>query len=124
MPRRPRLYVAGGFYHAILRGNGRQATFFGQEDRDQWQCILQEGSGRYQHRLHNYSWMTNHVHMAIKVGVEPLTRFMRYFGQSLHPLSQSTGHSCATVTEVARRFGRAQSGLSRSINRLRDKVNK
>jgi len=30
-------------------------------------------------------------------------------------------HGCATVTEVALRFGRAHSGLSRAMNRLRDK---
>ena len=29
---------------------------------------------------------------------------------------------CATVTEVAKRFGRAHSGLSRAMNRLRDQI--
>ena len=28
MPRKPRLHVPGGFYHVILRGNGRQDIFF------------------------------------------------------------------------------------------------
>ena len=96
MPRRPRLHVPGGFYHAILRGNGRQAIFFDNEDRDQWQSILQEGLKRYQHRLHAYCWMTNHVHMAIQVGVEPLAGFMRYlasrYARFLNRKNQRPGH--------------------------------
>jgi hypothetical protein len=33
----------------------------------------------------------------------------------------ATENGCATLTEVAKRFGRAHSGLSRAMNRLRDK---
>jgi len=36
MPRKPRLHVPGGLYHAILRGNGRQAIFFADFDRRRW----------------------------------------------------------------------------------------
>lgn len=77
MPRRPRLHLPGGFYHVILRGNGRQAIFIDSEDRDQWENIVQEALVRHRHRLHAYCWMTNHVHMAIQVNVEPLAGFMR-----------------------------------------------
>jgi hypothetical protein len=35
-----------------------------------------------------------------------------------------TRQGSATGTEVARRFGRAHSGLSRSMNRLRDETDK
>ena len=78
MPRRPRLHLPGGFYHVILRGNGRQAIFFDHEDRDEWQSVLQDGLLRHRHRLHAYCWMTNHVHMAIQAGSEPLAGFMRF----------------------------------------------
>ena len=78
MPRRPRLHVPGGFYHVILRGNGRQAVFFDAEDREHWENILQQGLTRHQHRLHAYCWMTNHVHMAIQAGAEPLAGFMGF----------------------------------------------
>jgi len=77
MPRQPRLHLPGGFYHVILRGNGRQAIFFDNEDRDQWQAILQKALVRCRHRLHAYCWMTNHVHMAMQAGAEPLSDFMR-----------------------------------------------
>ena len=78
MPRRPRLHLHGGFYHVILRGNGRQAVFFDAEDHEQWQLILYQGLTRYRHRLHAYCWMTNHVHMAIQAGAEPLDGFMGF----------------------------------------------
>ena len=77
MSRQPRLHLPGGFYHVILRGNGRQAIFFDSEDRNQWQTILQKALARYRHRLHAYCWMNNHVHMAVQAGVEPLADFMR-----------------------------------------------
>ena len=96
MPRRPRLHLPGGFYHAILRGNGRQAIFFDNEDRDQWQEILQDGLTRYRHRLHAYCWMTNHVHMAIQVGAEPLAGFMRFlasrYARFVNRKNQRPGH--------------------------------
>ena len=96
MPRRPRLHLPGGFYHVILRGNGRQAIFFDNKDRDRWQKILHEGLTRYQHRLHAYCWMTNHVHMAIQVGAEPLAGFMRFlasrYARFLNRKNQRPGH--------------------------------
>lgn len=33
---------------------------------------------------------------------------------------QATEQNIATLSEIARRFGRAHSGLSRTLNRLRD----
>lgn len=78
MARKPRIHVPGGFYHVILRGNGRQAIFFDAEDRRQWQLFLEKGLTRHQHRLHAYCWMTNHVHMALQAGAEPLAKFMAY----------------------------------------------
>jgi REP element-mobilizing transposase RayT len=96
MPRRPRIHLHGGFYHVILRGNGRQAIFLDNEDRDQWQDILREGLVRYRHRLHVYCWMTNHVHMVIQVGVDPLAGFMRFlasrYARFLNRKTQRPGH--------------------------------
>ena len=59
MPRKPRLHLPGGFYHVILRGNGRQAIYFDAADRDQWEAYLQQGLTRYGHRIHAYCWMTS-----------------------------------------------------------------
>jgi putative transposase len=82
MPRKPRLHLPGGFYHVILRGNGRQSIFFNAADRAQWEDYLQQGLTRYGHRLHAYCWMTNHVHMAIQAGTDPLARFMAFLASN------------------------------------------
>ena len=76
MPRKPRIHIPGGFYHVILRGNGRQAIFFDGTDRNKWEDLLQTSLHRYEHRLHAYCWMTNHVHMAVQASREPLSGFM------------------------------------------------
>ena len=88
--------MPGGLYHTILRGNGRQPIFLDPEDREQWQDVLQDGLVRYGHRLHAYCWMTNHVHMAIQAGTEPLAGFMRFLASSyaryLNRKNQRQGH--------------------------------
>ena len=33
MSRKPRIHLAGGMYHVMLRGNGGQAIFFSERDR-------------------------------------------------------------------------------------------
>lgn len=76
MPRKPRLFVAGGFYHVVLRGNGRADIFFEDSDREEWQSLLQNGLDRCGHRLHAYCWMTNHVHLLLQAGDVPLSNFL------------------------------------------------
>ncbi len=78
MARRPRLHIPGGFYHIILRGNGRQAIFFDADDRDRWEALLADGLHHYPHRVHAYCWMTNHVHLAVQAHAEPLSRFVAF----------------------------------------------
>jgi putative transposase len=78
VPRKPRLHVSGGLYHVILRGNGRQAIFFDDDDRIRWMRFLQTGLERYQDEVHAYCWMTNHVHMAIRSASRPLSELMRF----------------------------------------------
>jgi len=78
MPRKPRLHLPGGYYHVILRGNARQDIFFDEDDRQRWQCCIQKGIERHGHRVHVYCWMTNHVHLAIQAGTDPLSGFMTF----------------------------------------------
>jgi len=82
MARKPRIRVYGGFYHVILRGDGRQNIFFAATDRNKWQDILQKGLSRYGRRIHAYCWMTNHIHMAVQVGSQPLANCMGYIASS------------------------------------------
>lgn len=77
MPRSPRVHVPGGFYHAILRGNHRQAIFHREDDYRTFERILADALVRYGAHLHAYCWMPNHVHLAIQVGEVPLGKLMQ-----------------------------------------------
>lgn len=96
MPRPPRLHVSGGLYHAILRGNHRQAIFTVEDDYLAFEDILRAALERYGARLHAYCWMPNHVHLAIQVGAPPLGRVMHLLASRYARLKQkmvpTTGH--------------------------------
>ena len=96
MARKPRIHVPGGFYHVILRGNSRQDIFFTKNDRQLWESLISQGVGRYEHRIHAYCWMTNHVHIAIQAGQEPLANFISFvasnYARKINLRSERTGH--------------------------------
>jgi putative transposase len=96
MPRKPRIHVPGGFYHIILRGNARQDIYFDVGDRITWQTLIEEGLGRYEHRVHAYCWMTNHIHMARQAGADPMARFMTYlssnYARKINLRKRRSGH--------------------------------
>jgi putative transposase len=76
MPRQRRLHVSGGLYHAVLRGNHRQAIFAGSDDYLCFEDIVARALERYGATLHAYCWMTNHVHLAIGIADAPLGSVM------------------------------------------------
>lgn len=77
MARKPRLHENGGVYHVMLRGNGGQNIFFDGDDHYHFYLLLQQGIARYGHRIHGFCLMSNHVHLAIQVGEEPLAKIMQ-----------------------------------------------
>lgn len=77
MARKPRLHYTGAVYHVMIRGNGGQNIFDNDEDRCRFYLFLQEGVERYEHRIHAFCLMRNHVHLAIQVGEKPLARIMQ-----------------------------------------------
>jgi REP element-mobilizing transposase RayT len=96
MPRRPRLHVPDGVYHAVLRGNHRQPIFFAPADYHRFEHFLAEALVQYACRLHAYCWMSNHVHLAIQVGDRPLGALMRVVASRYARATQraipTTGH--------------------------------
>jgi len=96
MPRKPRLHVAGGLYHAILRGNHRQVIFQADADYLAFEDILGAALDRYAARLHAYCWMPNHVHLAVQVSDAPLGRLMHLVASRYARRTQrkvpTTGH--------------------------------
>lgn len=96
MSRPRRLHVPGGLYHAVLRGNHREAIFGHDDDYLHFEEIVARALERYGAELLAYCWMTNHVHLAIRVGEAPLgavmgivaSRYARARQQTL----ETTGH--------------------------------
>lgn len=76
MPRQRRIHVSGGLYHAVLRGNHRQPIFGGNDDYLCFEEILARALERYGAGLFAYCWMTNHVHLAIRIAEAPLGSVM------------------------------------------------
>lgn len=77
MARKPRIHLPGGLYHVMLRGNGGQPVFLGDEDRFRFYLLLQEGTVRFGYRVHAFCLMTNHIHLALQCGDLPLQRGMQ-----------------------------------------------
>ena len=77
MVRQTRIHLAGALYHVMLRGNGGQSIFFNDADREHFERLVGEGVTRFEHRIHGYCWMENHVHLAIQVNQVPLAKIMQ-----------------------------------------------
>lgn len=96
MSRPPRLHVAGGLYHVVLRGNHRQPIFHAHSDRAMLDDLVAQAIARCHARVHAYCWMTNHIHLAVQVAETPLGPLMqRIAGQYARRLQQhvpTTGH--------------------------------
>ena len=96
MARKSRLHVSGGLYHVILRGNARQDVFFSPADRRYFCQLMAEGVERFGYRVHAFCLMTNHLHLALQAGDQPLSmglqnlafRYTRYLNARL----QRVGH--------------------------------
>ncbi|MDQ6982630.1 MAG: transposase [Mariprofundus sp.] len=80
MARKPRVHLPGGYYHVMMRGNGGSDIFFSAADRSRFLLLLQEGIGRYGHRVHAFCLMGNHVHLLIQVGSIPLSNIIQNLG--------------------------------------------
>ena len=77
MARKPRIHYPGAFYHVILRGNAGNSIFFEDMDRSKFFLLLQEGIERFNHRVHAYCLMSNHLHLIVQVGDIPLSRIIQ-----------------------------------------------
>ncbi|KPK95336.1 MAG: transposase [Deltaproteobacteria bacterium SM23_61] len=77
MARKPRIHYPGAVYHVVVRGNARQEIFFSAADRFHFLSLLQDGLERYDHRVHAFCLMPNHIHLAVQVGEVSLSRIMQ-----------------------------------------------
>ena len=77
MPRKPRQTVAGGRYHVFSRGNRRQPTFSGDEDRRRHLWGLADVAERFGWLLLAWCQMGNHDHMIVETPIDNLSRGMQ-----------------------------------------------
>jgi len=80
MARKPRVHLPGGYYHVMMRGNCGNDIFFSTADRSRFLLLLQAGIARYNHRVHAFCLMDNHVHLLIQVGSVPLSKIIQNLG--------------------------------------------
>lgn len=96
MPRKPRLHVPGGFYHVILRGNHREPLFGAERDRAYLNALVGDAAARFDLRILAYCWMTNHLHLAVRVGdvplAQPMQRLAMRYSRHIHRDTGQVGH--------------------------------
>jgi putative transposase len=63
MPRQPRHFQAGGFYHIVNRGNNKQTTFYDDGDYQQFLRLLSKGCDKYSVDIISMCLMPNHFHI-------------------------------------------------------------
>lgn len=82
MSRKPRIHRPAAFYHVMLRGNNGQEIFFSDRDRCRICLLIQEGLERFDHRIHGFCLMSNHIHLVIQVGTVSLSCLMHHLASA------------------------------------------
>jgi putative transposase len=77
MPRTARKKSCSGIYHILMRGINRQTVFEDEEDCIQFLEALQRYKEKSKYEIYAYCLMGNHVHLLLKIGIEPLEQIMR-----------------------------------------------
>ena len=77
MPRKPRKWYKGACYHVMARGNRRTALFRSDEDYRVFIMQLVKIQKKYPFDLHAYCLMTNHFHLEITTGDDPIWKIMK-----------------------------------------------
>ncbi len=77
MARPLRIELAGGLYHVTSRGDGHEAIFLEDADRQAWLDLLGQVCKRFNWVCHAWCQMTNHYHIIIETVEGNLSRGMR-----------------------------------------------
>lgn len=96
MARKPRCHVPEAFYHVIARGNHQQEIFHDEGYYLHYLSLLEKNAVKHAVTIHAYALMTNHVHLLVQVGEQPLGDFMQGvqqgYTQYVNTRNQQTGH--------------------------------
>lgn len=78
MARKPRFHLQNGTYHVMLRGNDGQSIFLTDKDRVRMCLLIQEGVERFGHNIQAFCLMTNHIHLAVRVNENSISRIIQH----------------------------------------------
>lgn len=82
MPRKAREKSNSDIYHIIMRGINRQTIFEDDEDSQHFIQTIRRYKEQSGYKIYAYCLMGNHVHLLLKIGIEPLEQVMRRIGGS------------------------------------------
>ncbi len=82
MARQKRLQSETGIYHVMLRGINKQKVFLCDNDYYMFLRVLSKCKTICGFKLYAYCLMSNHVHLLIQEGEEPLANTFKRFGDS------------------------------------------
>ncbi len=77
MSRRARAYSESGIYHIMLRGINRQNIFEDKEDKEKFLQTLNNYKTISGYKLFAYCFMSNHIHLLLKVENENLDLILK-----------------------------------------------
>lgn len=80
MPRRARQLSDSGIYHVMLRGINRQAILLDEEDNLRFLRYLRTTRELSGCHVLAYCLMTNHVHLVLRTGAEPIGQTVKRLG--------------------------------------------
>lgn len=93
MPRVARQQSESGFYHVILRGNGRQAIFESDRDRVDFLETLRKRSDDFGVSVIAWCLMDNHVHLLVEDPAGVLSEMaQRLAGEYAQRFNRRSGH--------------------------------
>jgi len=77
MARPLRIEFAGALYHVTSRGDGREAIYLQDQDRQVWLEVLAQVCERFNWAVHAYCQMGNHYHLLVETPDSNLAKGMR-----------------------------------------------
>lgn len=77
MARPLRIEFAGALYHLTSRGDGREAIYLSDNDRERWLEVFAEVCRRFNWVCHAYCLMDNHYHLLVETPEGKLSQGMR-----------------------------------------------
>jgi len=77
MARHARVHFSGGIYHLISRCVGKQFLIEGDAERRKYLELLGRAAAKYDTIILAFCVMSNHVHLVVRAGNDPLERLMK-----------------------------------------------